>query len=352
MQRDIVVIGGSAGSIEALKIVLSSMRPDVPASIFIVVHVFSESPGILAELLAQSSSVPIKSAVDGESIRRSQIYVAPPDHHLTLEAGKVRVSRGPRENRHRPAIDPLFRSAAREFGSRVIGIVLSGSLDDGSAGLYAIKQRGGIAVAQDPQDAVWSEMPRNAIAYANPQHVWRAQDISANLNQLVTEDAETVMSQKKNIAKVTKSVRANRSRKLPEPQKLGKPEENFEVAYPDEGEGTPSVFACPECHGVLWELKEKDKIRFRCRVGHAYGAESLAKELSSASENALWAAVRALEEKSAMQRRLAERIGQGQQTARMLEQSAADTAHARLIRDMIFRSDAELEDDGREEKAS
>lgn len=333
--RDIVVIGGSAGSIESLKIIVSSLPPDFAASIFIVVHVPADYPSMLPNVLSRVCPLPANSPSDQEQIERGHIYVARPDHHLFIEDGRVRVQRGPRENRHRPAIDPLFRTAAREYGPRVIGIVLSGMQDDGSAGLYAVKQRGGIAMVQDPGDTMWGEMPRHALAYANPQYVLRTRGIAASLVELVQAGNSTM-------ARNSNTKKSNGKRSKVPPAGMNQPGANLEVAHTSEGEGKPSVFACPECHGVLWELKDKGMVRFRCRVGHSYGEGSLSKELSMASETALWAAVRALEEKAAMQRRTAHGMDK-KMSGRLLDQSAADAANARIIRDMIFHRDAELE---------
>jgi two-component system chemotaxis response regulator CheB len=326
------VIGGSAGSFESLKAILGSLPADFPASILVVVHLSAEYPALLENQLSRWSLLPASHPADKEPIRRGHIYVARPDFHLTVEPGRMRLLRGPRENRHRPAIDPLFRTAARVYGPRVIGIVLSGRLDDGSTGLYAIKQRGGLAIVQDPSEAAFCEMPQRALAYANPQHVLRSHDIASKLVNMVRIDQkEIIMPNEK-------------SRNHPDSAGAGEPDENLNVSYFDEGEGIPSVFACPECHGVLWELKDGDLVRFRCRVGHSYGRDSLAKELSQASEGALWAAMRALEEKGAMQRRVADALNSDKNLARrMRDQSSADDANARLIRDMIFARDARLE---------
>jgi two-component system chemotaxis response regulator CheB len=338
--RDIVVIGGSAGSIESLKTILSGLPPDFPASVFVVVHVPADYPSLLARLLSRAGPLPATNPPDLEQIRRGHIYVARPDHHLLIEDGRVRVQRGPRENRHRPAIDPLFRTAAREYGPRVIGIVLSGLQDDGSAGLYAVKQRGGVAIVQDPRDTLWSDMPNHALAYAGPHYVLRTRDIAPNIAQLVYA-GESAMVKKNSRKKPSGKNHKNRVR---ESSGLDEPTTNQDTSYSDEGQGTPSVFACPECRGVLWELKDDEMMHFRCRVGHSFGTESLTKELSTASENALWAAVRALEEKAAMQRRVADGMGQETRIGGSLrDQSAADAANARLIRDMIFHRDAELE---------
>jgi two-component system chemotaxis response regulator CheB len=339
-QRDIIVIGGSAGSFEPLKKIASGLPASLPASIFIVLHMLADSPNLLDENLSRFSRLPVIQAADNEPIRRGRIYVARPDYHLTLEPGHMRVERGPRENRHRPAIDPLFRTAAREYGPRVIGVILSGRFDDGSMGLYAVKQRGGITIVQDPAEAAVTEMPHHALAYARPHYVLRAGDIGSNLSNLVQVDQdEIVMPTKKSSSKKNGDNQG------------GSPEENLKNAYFDEGEGTPSVFACPECHGVLWELKQGDLVRFRCRVGHSYGPESLAEEFSAASEGALWAAMRALEEKAAMQRRLADGLSADRKTVtRLRDQSVADDANARIIRDMIFARDAKLDVDELESK--
>jgi two-component system chemotaxis response regulator CheB len=346
--RDIVVIGGSAGAIAAAKTIVGNLPPDFSASIFIVVHISADSPGMLAELLSRNGPLRATHPLDKEQIRPGHIYVARPDHHLTIEDGKIRVLRGPRENRHRPAIDPLFRTAAREYGPRVVGIILSGLQDDGCAGLYAVRQRGGIAIVQDPKDALWKDMPGRAVDYANAQFILPARDIGAALVELATaRESELAMAKRNSVSQ--KSNGRNKKRTGISSAPTEKPDVNENTAYSDDGEGTPSVFACPECHGVLWELRDNKMVRFRCRVGHSYGTESLSKELSMASEAALWAAVRALEEKAALQRRIADGMGFDRTTSsRFLDQSAADASNARLIRDMIFRRDAELELEGYE----
>lgn len=339
-QRDIVVVGGSAGSIGPLKEILRALPADFPGSILIVIHVAEDSPGSLAGTLSRWCSLPISYPADLERIQRGHIYVARPNFHLTLEDSAMRVMRGPRENRHRPAIDPLFRTAARTYGSRVIGLVLSGQDDDGSAGLYGIKQRGGVAIVQDPRDAKFAVMPARALEYATPHYILRTQDIAPNLVKLVhVDEDESVMSKP--------NANPENSKKESGRPAEGAPDANRETVYSDEGEGKPSVFACPECGGVLWELKNKD-VRFRCRVGHSYSPQNLAHELSQSSETALWAAMRALEEKAAMQRRIADGLGENRTSQRLRDQSVADDTNARLIREIIFRGDAELEPEAEE----
>jgi two-component system chemotaxis response regulator CheB len=348
-RRDIIVIGGSAGSFAPLKEILQGLPRELPASILIVVHTAEDSPGVLDQQFARWTPLPVTYPVNGDELGRGRIYVARADHHLTISDGKVCVLRGPRENRHRPAIDPLFRTAAREYGSGVIGVILSGQDDDGSAGLYAVKQRGGVAIVQDPREALAPEMPRRALEYAAPHYVLRTGDIAPNLIELVNAGQdEMVMPTNRNSNRTNR----NSNRKKSKRTQRGNGSDihadknaNLTTAYSDEGDGKPSVFACPECHGVLWELQEGKLVRFRCRVGHSFGVESLAKELSQASETALWAAMRALEEKAAMQRRIADGLGQNRTALRMRDQSAADETNARLIRDMIFQRDAALETD-------
>jgi len=333
------VIGGSAGSIEPLKGIVKGLPADFPGSIFIAVHVSPDSPGLLAKLL--SDGLKASNPLDQEDIQRGRIYVARPDHHLTIEDGKIRVLRGPRENRHRPAIDPLFRTAAREYGPRVVGVILSGLMDDGAAGLYAVKQRGGATIVQDPNDAARKDMPTRAIEYVGPDTILVARDIAPTLVELANgQEVEPAMAKKNSVSR--KSNGRNQKRQDLASGTPEKPDVNEKTAYVEEGEGVPSVFACPECHGVLWEFKDGKMVRFRCRVGHSYGTESLSNELSVGSETALWAAVRALEEKAALQRRLAEGIGEHLMSSRLLDQSSADAANAHLIRDLIFRHDAEL----------
>jgi len=210
---------------------------------------------------------------------------------MVLEDGRVRVTRGPKENRHRPAIDPLFRSAARWYGPRVIGVVLTGSLDDGTAGLLAVKQRGGIAIVQDPADAVAASMPRSALEIVNVDYVEPLDRIAPLLQKLVAVEVTENGT--------GKSLRLKKETEFAELEMDAIEDENRT--------GTPSQFACPECGGVLWEMEGETLLRFRCRVGHAYTAGSLGVEQSEAVESALWAAMRALEEGASLAQRMAKK---------------------------------------------
>src|SRR4051812_18934534 len=188
--RDIFVIGASAGGVEALMRLGRGLPPDFPGAVFVVLHLPTGAPSVLPRLLSRAGPVPAVHPSAGESIEQGRIYVAPPDRHLLIVDGRVHLALGPRENGHRPAIDPLFRTAARSYGRRVVGIVLSGALDDGSAGLSAIKMRGGLAVVQHPEDALFASMPNNAMAYVAVDHVLSADDIGLRLRELIGEPTE------------------------------------------------------------------------------------------------------------------------------------------------------------------
>lgn len=292
-QRDIIVIGGSAGSIAALKTLVAALPPALPAALFVVVHMSAESPGLLPEILDCASQLPVVPAEDRAPIRSGHIYVAPPDHHLLVEPGWMRLTRGPKENRFRPAIDPLFRSAAYAFGSQVIGVVLRGLLDDGTAGLWAIKDRGGVAIVQEPQDALYPDMPQSALRYVAVDHRLPIRAMTAVLNELVhdplVEERERPVSDTLAIeTKIALADSALQSGVL----RLG----------------NPSFYTCPECHGVLVQIEEGEIIRYRCHTGHAYSQETLLAEIDEAVGTSLWNAVRTLDEKTLLLRQMAQQL--------------------------------------------
>jgi two-component system chemotaxis response regulator CheB len=325
-RHDIIVIGGSSGALEELRKIVAMLPADLPASIFVTLHTSPESPGILADILSRAGTLRAKHPEHGEEIRPGTIYVAPPDSHLLVNSGYVKVSRGPRENRHRPAIDPMFRTAARAYRSRVAAIVLSGMLDDGSAGLMAVRAAGGLGIAQDPAEALSTEMPSRAIEYAGADYVLPIQEIASLIVTLADESlptgstpAEAAMPQRK----------ANKKDKA-----------DLQKDANEQKEGTPSTFACPECRGVLWEVEEGKLLRFRCRVGHAYTAAAL--ELSETAENALWVSLRTLEEKAALLRRMAAKTSP-RIAASYNDQAKEYDAHAQTIRSLLIENQ-ELED--------
>ena len=327
--RDIVAVGASAGGVEALRNVAAGLPPDYSGTVLVVLHVPRSSPSALPAILSRSGPLPARAAVDGEPLLPGHIYVAPADHHLLLLDDRLRLTRGPAENGHRPAIDPLFRSVARVAGHRAVGVVLSGSRDDGAAGLASIAAAGGATIVQDPADALHPWMPRAAIDRVTPDHVAPADKIGVLLAELSTTplpdappphdtllDAEVAMSE-------------------------------FEPITTD-NLAPPAGYGCPSCGGSLFEIDPAPHPRFRCRVGHAWSPESLLEEQEMALESALWVALRALEEKSALSRRLADlrrnsTVGVGERFAGMAEEaeSAGD-----ILRRLISSMGSAVEPDG------
>jgi two-component system chemotaxis response regulator CheB len=286
---DVICIGASAGGVGGLQQVIGRLPPGFPAAVFVVLHLPQAATSVLPSILNRAGKLPALHAVHDDPIVGGHIYVAPPGFHLTLEAGRMRVTRGARENGHRPAIDPLFRSAALEFGARVAGVVLSGLLDDGTVGLREIKRAGGVAIVQDPADTPWPSMPQNAMDQVEVDYCARPAAIGDLLVDLTSTERAAGVNQ----------------------HDVGRSEREVRVLTMHEDErdkpGEPSPYSCPECGGVLWELRDGDILRFRCRVGHAYTSDVLAADQADTIEKALWTALRALEEQAALKRRLAER---------------------------------------------
>ena len=321
----IVVVGASAGGVEALAELAASLPSDLSAAVFVVLHLPPTGISALPEILLRHGPLPAAHVKDGEPIRPGRIYVGPPDHHVLLRTGHVHLSRGPRENGHRPAIDPLFRSAAREYATRVIGLVLSGALDDGTAGLLGIKSRGGIAVVQDPADALYPGMPSNALEHVPVDHVLAAASMGKLLARLLADAAEPP------------------SEPAPTGMQVEVEMEGFSLeAFEDNHPGRPSGFSCPDCNGVLWQIRDGRLERYRCRVGHAWSPESLLTQQSEALEAALWVALRSLEERAALARRLAEPArnrGHSITATRFEEQAAEAQQAARLVRNLLLDPD-------------
>jgi two-component system chemotaxis response regulator CheB len=281
--RDIIVIGASMGGIEALSSLVRQLPADLPASVLIVQHTWPESPGYLAQIISRNAALPAVTAANGMRAERGRIYVAPPNRHLLLTADGICVTFGPRENRSRPAIDPLFRTAAVNFGSRVIGVVLTGLLGDGVAGLLGIQRCGGVCVVQAPSDAAHPEMPTRALAAVPNAHQVAIDQIGSLLTRLSREEAPP---------------------SPPVPNALRLEAQLTERAMETEDwnqiPGTPTRFTCPECRGAIQETREEGLVRFRCRVGHAYSGEDLVSEKAKAVEDVLWVALQTLEERAQM----------------------------------------------------
>lgn len=295
--HDIIVIGSSAGGLKALTAIVSQLPASLDAAIFIVQHIAPDHPSFLPQILSDTGSLPAGHPVDGEKIHKGRIYVAPPDHHLMLGRGRIKLNRGPRENRFRPGIDTLFRSAARVYGPRVIGVVLTGHLDDGTVGLQAIKKRGGVAVVQDPREAEYPSMPSNAVRYVKVDCYLPLAEIPAFLVGKVAEPAGPDPGDE------------NASREMEIEAKVAEQKMNTaQYINGVESIGTRTTYTCPACNGTLWQVGEEEPLRFRCHVGHTFTAEGLLTEQTRTLENALWSAVRLMEEKVNFSRQMAERM--------------------------------------------
>ena len=321
-------MGASAGGIPPIERVLSALPSDFPASVLIAIHTAAEGPRLLSEVMGRMSALPVSYAVDGDAPKASRVYLAPPDRHLLLETNLLRVTAGPRENRHRPAIDPLFRSAARAYGSRVVAVLFSGLLDDGTAGLKAVAGCGGVTIVQDPGEARFASMPRNAVENDSPRYVLPVQRIAGTLIYLVVNGNPRRTTEDQVHSKLNNEVKIA---------------EIDMSAIKDAKPGAPSAYVCPECNGTLWEIREGDLLRFRCRVGHAYGAESLLASKNEELEGALWTALRTLEEKVALHRRLSEHasLRQNPRVAKHFRQTADDMhRQAQTIRHLLLEREA------------
>ncbi|MBV9670219.1 MAG: chemotaxis protein CheB, partial [Acidobacteriales bacterium] len=245
--------------------------------VFIVVHTKPGGQGLLARILARYSSLRVTTAADREPIHMRHIYVAPPDRHLLLTPDAIRLSVSPTHNRNRPAIDPLFESAARSFGQRTVGVVMTGFLDDGSAGLAEIQRLGGYTIVQDPEDALIPSMPRHALLRVEPDACLPLSEIGSLINRVTREE---LPEQKKEAAMPSKHI--------------------------DRPAGRPTTITCPECNGVINQIGEGEPAKYQCQVGHSFTAQGLMEAQNDYLERALWAAVRALEEGASLSRKMAE----------------------------------------------
>ncbi len=294
--RDIIVIGASAGGVETLTRLCHIFPRHLPAAVFIAIHLPATLPSALPHILQRAGALPARHAVNGEKIHRSQIYIAPPDYHLLLLDGSVHLTKTPRENGYRPAIDALFRSAAREYENRVIGVVLSGMLSDGALGLLAIKQAEGITMVQDPEDALYPSMPENALRITQVDYVLPLDQLAEKMIALVTQPDPIPTSEEDD----------------PMPDLSDDPvqdRQSFENAE-DEEQTPRTLLTCPDCGGVLWEIHSEDDpnepIGYICHTGHRYSVEGMLESQNTAVERALWSAVRALEERAMLTHRLAD----------------------------------------------
>jgi two-component system chemotaxis response regulator CheB len=326
MKRDIVVIGASAGGVQALQKLIAGLPEDLAASVFIALHSHPRSPGMMADILNRAGDIKVSYPENGDKIERGRVYLARPDYHLLLERGTMRVVRGPKENGHRPAIDPLFRSAAVNYGPRVVGVILTGYLNDGTSGLIAIKECGGLAVVHDPEDAQVPDMPRSALRHVQADHCVSLSEIAPLLDRIANT---TVQTDGQNMAALESIETESRipGMECQDPSVVDKL-------------GRRSTLTCPECMGTLWEINDENLLRYRCHVGHALTGEHLAVDQITAVEKALWLALKTLEESATLARRLAARQTQddGEFSRTLLEDRGREAEiHAATLRQILMK---------------
>lgn len=326
---DLVVVGASAGGVEALRDLVAGLPADFPGAVVVVLHMPAGGTSALPAILDRSGPLPAVAVRHGAVLRPGVVHVAPPNHHTLVMDGGLALTHGPTENGHRPAIDALFRSAALSRGPAVAGVQLSGVLDDGVAGLVAIAGRGGRVVVQEPTDALHPSMPANALRAVRADHVLPASELGKALADIVREEVDVSSA--------------------PAPTRLMRMEN--EIAAHLDGPpvdpdryvlGPASGYSCPDCDGSLSEIE--DVSRYRCRVGHAWTAEALLEAQGTAWERALWIAMRTLEEKVSLSRRLAEQArGRGNPVlADRYEQRLAEAAQAaELLRHTLTSASAQ-----------
>jgi two-component system, chemotaxis family, protein-glutamate methylesterase/glutaminase len=326
--RDIIVMGASAGGVPALKTLVATLPSDLNAAVLVVLHIPVHTVSALDQILDRIGPLRARHASDEERIKSGMIYVAPTDRHLVIENQRLRLTRGPRENRVRPCIDVLFRSAALEFGSRVIGVVLTGMLDDGTAGLWAVKDRGGLAIVQNPLEAEWPSMPMSALNHVAIDHSLELREMGPTLMRLTQES-------------------------LPETDERPAAEYiKLETKIAIEGNalkrgvmrmGEISPNTCPECHGVLVKIREGKIIRFRCHTGHAFSLGTLLADVNDSIDASLWNAIRAIEERALVLREMEEIARSENRTAaaKLLAKQAEEAEQrAQRIRDLVVAEDA------------
>jgi two-component system chemotaxis response regulator CheB len=325
--RTLVVVGASAGGVSTLERFIATVPADMPAAICVVVHFPASATSVLPQILTRAGRITAVHATDGETLIERRIYVAPPDYHMTVRDRRIRLTRGPRIHRNRPAIDPLFSSAGVWYRDRAIGIVLSGNLDDGTLGMLALKRYGGIAIAQDPSDAMHPDMPRSVIENVTVDHVLPADRIAE-----VIDEAARAMAQRLEAPVFAENATAS-----------PRPEDDVEDGNPMDRLHDPDAtgaYSCPDCGGVLEPAGDIGLVRYECRVGHAYSAESLFAAQEDEVEQALWMALRALEEKVELAVRLERRfrsLGQARSAARYAERARVTAERAASLRMLLRR---------------
>lgn len=318
--RNIVVIGTSAGGLDALDVLIGQLPAGLPATLFIVQHMSPENTGeALLSRLGRHRTFRCMLGRDRERFERGCIYIAPPDHHMLVKERSLTITQGARENRYRPAVDPMFRSAAVAHGSRVIGVVLTGMLDDGTSGLTAIKRCGGVTVVQDPKDAEYPEMPENADRNLDVDHCVPLAGMGGLLVKLVNGKPRQPKRIPRDVAAEAKIA-----------------ERVLTGIQPIDSLGERTPYACPACGGPLWEVPEQGKPRFRCHTGHSFSATSLLDGGTDKLEENLWITLRMLEERLHLLLRMANKDGSGDGQRYYSTQAREANVNIKRLREMLL----------------
>lgn len=326
-------MGASSGGVEAVERLLRGLPQDFPASLLIVLHRAPDLRNMLAYILQRAGRLPVTEARDGEHLRQGHIFLAPPDRHLVIEDGIMRLVRGPKENHSRPAIDPLFRSAAQAFGPRVAGVILSGTLFDGTAGLFAVKRHNGVTIVQDPQEAAFPGMPESAIGNVAVDYILPIAGIAGLLVNLVRGIGE-MRSRNETESSTAISFEGEELKRTPE---IIVRDQSDQIS--GERRDQPSLFTCPDCGGTLWQVNEGALLQFRCSIGHVYTGEAMALGQSEALERSLWFSIRTFVDKSVLLRQLSEEArlrGDTQGAERLLADTETALAHSQTIRQILL----------------
>lgn len=326
-KRDIIVIGSSAGGVTVLKQLAACLPKGLPAAVFIAQHLSADLPSLLPRILSDAGPLQAIHPEDGQEIKDGMIYVAPPDHHLIIEDGHVLVKRGPKENSFRPSIDALMRSAAYWYGSRVIGIVLTGYRNDGTSGLWSIKQFGGTTIIQNPEDAEYPDMPRSVLEYVEVDYNLPLAEIAA----LITKLVGTLPDMSRQIPDPTQ-------RRIKAELEIAAQQNAFEKGIMKMGK--PSSLTCPECGGALTEIQEGANTRYRCHTGHGYSSPSLLSEISESVEIRLWQSLRSMEEGVILLEQMAsqhEQNGAVSEAEDLFSRASALRENAKALLDFIYK---------------